>query len=226
MNANTLTIGEVRLSYVNVFEPQTRPGSTEAKYGVTVLLPKSNTAAKAAIDAAISAAFETGATKAWNGVRPPQPSICVHDGDGPRPSDGQPYGAECKGCWVFTASSKNAPGVVDAAVQKILDPREIYSGVWGRVNVSFFPYNNNGKKGIGCSLNHVQKLRDGEPLVDRVSTEDAFGAPAGAATPAYGSAMPATPAPGYGAAPWGAPAAPAYAPPQPGSVNPWTGQPM
>ena len=106
MNANTMTTpGEVRLSYVNVFEPQTRPGSTDAKYGVTVLVPKSDMATKAAIDAAIEAAVTSGVTKCWSGVRPPVPSLPVHDGDGPRPSDGQPYGAECRGCWVFTASS-------------------------------------------------------------------------------------------------------------------------
>lgn len=175
MNANTITTGEVRLSYVNVFEPQARPGQAEAKYSVTVLVPKSDAVTKAAIDGAIAAAIETGVTKCWNGVRPPQPSLCVHDGDGARPSDGQPYGAECKGCWVFTASSRNQPRVVNSAVQDIIDAREVYSGIWGRVNVSFFAYNSNGKKGIGCSLNHVQKLRDGDPLVDRVSVEDAFG---------------------------------------------------
>lgn len=202
--ANIVTTGMVRLSYLNVFQPQARPGSTEAKYSVTVLVPKSDTASKTAIDTAVEAALASGVTKCWNGVRPPQPALCIHDGDGPRPSDGQPYGAECHGCWVFTASSKNGPGVVDANVQPILDQREVYSGIWGRVNVSFFPYNNNGKKGIGCGLNHVQKMRDGEPLVDRVSAETAFGADSVAA-PAYPQAP---------AAPWSAPAypqAPAYA---------------
>ena len=187
MNANTMTTpGEVRLSYVNVFEPQTRPGSTDAKYGVTVLVPKSDMATKAAIDAAIEAAVTSGVTKC---------------------------------CWVFTASSKNAPGVVDANVQPILDPRKVYSGVWGRVNISFFPYNNNGKKGIGCGLNHVQVLRDGEPLVDRVSAEDAFGAPAAPQAPA---------APAYPQAPaWGAqPMAPGYTQAPAGAINPFTGQPM
>lgn len=186
MNANTITTGEVRLSYVNVFEPQARPGS-EPKYSVTVLVPKSDAATKAAIDAAIQAAINTGITKCWNGVKPPAPAICVHDGDGPRPSDGQPFGAECRGHWVFTASSKNAPSVVDKNVQPILDKKEVYSGIYGRVNVSFFAYNNNGKKGVGCGLNHVQKLRDGEPLVDRVTADEAFGAaPQGVSNPAFG----------------------------------------
>ena len=125
-------------------------------------------------DNMLHAAIEAGVPKAWGGVRPPQPAMCVHDGDGVRPSDGMPYGEECKGCWVFTASSKDAPFVVDAQVQKIIDPTQVYSGMWGNVNVAFFAYNSNGKKGIGCALNGVQKVRDGEPLSGRVTAEEAF----------------------------------------------------
>lgn len=209
MNANTLTIGEARLSYCNLFQPKPPFNNPQGdpKYSTTVLVPKTNLAAKAAIDTAINAAISTGISSKWDGKKPAMLAICVHDGDGPRPSDGEPFGPECKGCWVFTASCKpdRPPFVVDGNVQPILQQSEIYSGVFGNVNISFFPYNNGGKKGIGCGLNGFQKTRDGEPLGNSVSAAEAFGAT---------TAMPATPgyaAPGY-AAP--APAAmPAYAPP-------------
>lgn len=219
MNPTTITIGEVRLSYCNVFQPQppfNNPAG-EKKFSVTVLVPKSNPAAKAAIDAAINAAIEAGVSAKWSGVRPPMPSICVHDGDGPRPSDGQPFGAECKGCWVFTASCKaeHPPFVVDQQVQKIINPTEVYSGCYANVNVTFYAYNQAGKKGIGCGLNGVQKTRDGEPLANRVTAEEAFSAvaPAAPAAPAgWGTPAPA-PAPAPAPTRWGAPApAPAQAP--------------
>ena len=128
MNPTTITIGECRLSYCNVFQPQAPANNPQAepKFSMTILVPKSNTQAKAAMDAAVNAAIEAGVTAKWSGVRPPVPSICIHDGDGVRPSDGQAFGAECKGCWVFTASSKadRPPFVVDAQVQKIM--REAY----------------------------------------------------------------------------------------------------
>lgn len=217
MNPTTITIGEVRLSYCNVFQPQppfNNPAG-EKKFSVTVLVPKSNPAAKAAIDAAINAAIEAGVSAKWGGVRPPMPAICVHDGDGPRPSDGQPFGAECKGCWVFTASCKaeQPPFVVDQQVQKIINPTEVYSGCYANVNVTFYAYNQAGKKGIGCGLNGVQKTRDGEPLGNRVTAEEAFSAvaPAAPAAPAGWG----TPAPAQAPAGWGAPApAPAQAPAQ------------
>jgi len=171
-----ITINNVRFSYCNLFEPKPPLNNPlgEPKYSVTVLVPKTNTAAKAAIDQAIAQAIEQGVSSKWGGVRPPVPSLPVHDGDGVRPSDGQPYGEECKGCWVFTASSKQAPFVVDSQVQNIIDPRLVYSGMWGNISVNFFPYNSAGKKGIGCGLNGVQKVRDGEPLGSRVTAQDAF----------------------------------------------------
>ena len=209
-----ITISGVRFSYCNLFQPKPRFNNPagEPKYGCTILVPKSNTAAKAAIDQAVAQAIEAGVATKWNGVRPPQPAICVHDGDGPRPSDGSAFGEECKGCWVFTASSKQAPFVVDSQVQPIIDPTQVYSGMWGNVNVNFFAYNQAGKKGIGCGLNGVQKTADGDPLGSHITAQDAFQAVAPAA-PSY-PAPPAAPA---------APAAPAY----PGypSVNPITGLP-
>lgn len=210
------TINDVRFSYANLFQPKppiNNPNG-EPKYGVTILVPKTNVQAKAAIDAAVQEAINAGVTAKWNGQRPPVPAICVHDGDGVRPSDGMPYGEECKGCWVFTATSKQAPFVVDAQVQPIMDPREVYSGMWGNVNVNFFAYNQAGKKGIGCGLNGVQKTRDGEPLSARVTAEEAFQPCAPAAAPAYPQ-QPVYPQ---------QPAAPVYQP-APG-VDPITGQPI
>lgn len=196
-----VTINDVRFSYCNLFQPKAPFNNPqgEPKYSVTVLVPKTNTTAKAVIDNAIAQAIDAGVSSKWNGVRPPQPAICVHDGDGPRPSDGSSFGEECKGCWVFTASTKQPPFVVDEYVQNIIDPTKVYSGMWGNVNVTFFAYNNAGKKGIGCGLNGVQKIRDGEALGGQITAQEAF-KPVG--TP---------PA-----------AAPAYAPP---AVDPITGQP-
>ena len=137
-----ITVNNVRLSYVNLFQPKTPFNNPQGdpKYSVTILVPKSNAAAMEAVNQDIIKAIEAGVISKWGGVRPPQPAICVHDGDGPRPSDGSAFGEECRGCWVFTASSKQAPFVVDAQVQPIIDPTQVYSGMWANVNVTFFAY--------------------------------------------------------------------------------------
>lgn len=174
MNQNTnVTTGEVRLSYVNLFQPRAAQQGQEPKYSVTILLPKSDTATKQRIDAAIQAAYEKGVNEKWSGARPPLKSV-IHDGDGVRPS-GEPFGPECEGHWVFTASSKQKPEVVDLQLNPIIDQSAVYSGVYGRVNINFYPYNNSGNRGVAAGLGPVQIVRDGEPLGGRVTAADAFG---------------------------------------------------
>lgn len=202
-----IRIDNVRLSYCNLFQakpPFNNPNGAP-RFSVTILVPKTNLEAKAAIDQAVAQAIDEGVSACWGGIRPPQPAICIHDGDGPRPSDGMPYGDECKGCWVFTASSKEdyPPQVVDRQVKTIIDPTQVYSGMWANVHVSFYAYNNSGKKGIGCGLNAVQKVRDDDPLTGRVNAKDVFSAlPQETAAPNPASAWPTAPNPGAAGSSW------------------------
>jgi hypothetical protein len=175
INIQDIVTEKVRLSYVHLFTPYSTQQGGEIKYSTTILVPKTDIITKQRIDAAINAAIQEGIASKWNGVRPPVLAIPIYDGDGARPSDGMPFGEECKGHFVFTASSKQAPEIVDLAMQRILNQAEIYSGIYARVSVRFFPYASNGKKGIGCILGPVMKLEDGEPLGGRVSAAAAFG---------------------------------------------------
>ena len=177
--------GRARLSYCNLTTPQSRNGQ-DPKYSVTILVPKSDTTTKTKIDAAIEAAKQHGASKTWQGM-PAIVNTPVHDGDGTRPSNGEAFDAECKGHWVVTASSKNKPHVVDGNLNEILDATQIYSGMYARVSVDFFPYAAQGRKGVGCGLQNVQKLDDGEPLGARTRPEDDF-------TPVSGATAYAQPA--------------------------------
>lgn len=212
--------GRARLSYTHLFSPYANPNGGEAKYSTTILIPKSDTATKARIDAAIEAAKRGGVALKWNGVMPPIVAIPVHDGDGVRPSDGMPFGDECKGCWVFTASSKNAPQIVDTGMNPIIDQTAVYSGIYACVSVGFFPYANSGKKGVGCGLGNVQKLDDGEPLGSKTTAADDFGEML-APTPApYYGVPQVPPQPQYQPQPQ-----PNYAPAQP-QINPITGLPI
>lgn len=183
MEDRTFVTNEARLSYCTLCKPAARNAGEVEKYSVTVLVPKTDTATMSRIRAAVDAAKKRGADTCWNGQIPPVCPDPVHDGDGQRPSDGMPYGDECKGHWVFTSScdASHKPEIVDANRNPIIDQSEIYSGMYGRVCVTAFPYNNNGRKGVGFSLGPVQKTRDGESLGGTtISAEAAFGAADGA----------------------------------------------
>lgn len=217
-NPTRVVTGEVRFSFVNLLQPRANQNGGEPKFSTTILVPKSDVATKQRIDAAIEAAKQIGKSKTWNGVIPPMVNIPIHDGDGVKPSDGMPFGEECKGHWVFSASTKadQPPKIVDANMNPVLDPTEIYSGMYGRIAVNFAPYTHSGKKGIGCYIStNVQKTRDGEPL----------GAAAPAATDDFGggqapqqSQYQAPPQQGYGQPQQGYGQQPQYqqAPPQQG----------
>lgn len=199
-NPAHIVLHGVRLSYVHFDKPYAAQPGAEPKYSCTVLVPKSPAENKAKIDAAIAAATSRAIEK-YGRAFPAAPKVSVHDGDGVRPSDGQPFGDECKGCWVFTASSKQPVRVVDLNIQDILDPTQIYSGMYANVGVTFFGYNAPQNKGIGVALDNVQKIAEGEALGGaRASAEDDFAGDAAPAMPAgYGApaAPPAMPA-GYG----------------------------
>jgi hypothetical protein len=177
--STNVTTGEVRLSFVNLFTPRANQPGQEPKYSTTILIPKSDTATMGRIQAAIQGAIQKGVAGAWGGARPAQPRTPIHDGDGVRPN-GEAFGPECKGHWVLTASSKQQQAVVDLNMNPIINQSEVFSGMYGRVNINFFAYSNSGNKGIGAGLGPVQKTRDGEALGGRISAEQAFGgAPAG-----------------------------------------------
>lgn len=158
--------GEVRLSYVNLVTPRANnndPSGT-LRYSTTLLIPKTDISVKQNIDASIEAAAKDAQSKIWNGIRPPVLHIPIHDGDGLR-ENGTPFGPECKGCWVITASTKNKPQIVHQSdIHTELLPQDIYSGMYARVTINFFGYMKAGKKGVGCGLGNVMKTRDGEAL--------------------------------------------------------------
>ncbi len=74
----------------------------------------------------------------------------------------------------LNANNTQAPGIVDADRQPILERREVYSGCFGRASISFYAFNTNGNKGIACSLNNLQKIKDGTPLGGHSRAEDDF----------------------------------------------------
>ncbi len=169
-----LTTGKVRLSYAHVWQPYSAQAGQEPKYSVTILIPKSDVNTLNAIYAEMESVKQAGVSSAWGGNLPPIVKIPLYDGDGVRPS-GEPFGEECKGHMVITASSKTQPQVVDLNVQPILNQADVYSGCYARVNINFFAYNQAGNKGLGCGLNCIQKIADGEPLAGGVSAQEAFG---------------------------------------------------
>lgn len=175
MNKNpqkVITGPKTRWSYANVWEPKSINGGSE-KYSVSLIIPKSDTVTLDKIHAAIEAAYQEGQSKLkGNGKTVPALAAIktpLRDGDLERPDD-EAY----KNAYFINANSPNAPGIVDADCNRILERSEVYSGVYGRASITFYAYNANGNKGIAVGLNNLQKISDGEPLGSRASAEVDF----------------------------------------------------
>ena len=163
---------DTRWSYVNAWEPKSINGGTP-KYSVSLIIPKSDTKTIEKIKAAIEAAYHEGESKLKGNGRtvPPLATLKtpLRDGDVERPDD-----PAYTNTYFINANNSSAPGIVDADRQPIIQRSEIYSGVYGRASVNFYAFNTNGNKGIACSLNNLQKIRDSEHLGGKSNAEDDF----------------------------------------------------
>lgn len=71
--------------------------------------------------------------------------------------------------------SKERPGVVDARVQTITVPGDVWPGQMARATVRPFAYDVSGNKGVNFNLNNIQICRtDGTRLDDRRQATDEF----------------------------------------------------
>ena len=166
-NISTRVIIPCRFSYLHCWEPDSVNGG-DPKYSVSAIIQKNDAKTVNAIRKAIERAKQESMSK-WGGKIPPNLKTPLRDGDIDRPDD-EAYA----GCYFLNANSRQAPQVVDANVQPILDQSEVYSGCYGKISVTFYGYNSNGNRGIAAGLGNIQKLKDGESLGGRTSAADDF----------------------------------------------------
>lgn len=167
--AKKVVTGEVRLSYVNLFEAKAIIEGQPAKYSLTVLISKEDKATIKQIQNAVQEVIDSsqGILKGTKGLKTP-----LRDGDEEKDS------IEYENHLFMNVSSQQAPIVVDENRQEVINAREVYSGCYGRVSMNFFAYNQAGNKGVGVALNAVQKTRDGEALggiYTKASVDEDFG---------------------------------------------------
>jgi len=169
--ATKFVTNQVRLSFCFLNKTRTNDRGEE-KYSTTVLVPKSDqhflkTFRAAEREAAVKKfpGKEEAFYKAIKSV--------LHDGDGLRPT-GEAFGPECKGHWVFTASTSDRPGCVDENLQPLMEP--IKSGDYGRVSINMYGFDTKGNRGVAAGLNNVQLLERGESLGGRSDAATDFSA--------------------------------------------------
>lgn len=159
---------KVRFSYAHVFEPSAVQEGQDKKYSVSIIIDKKDKVLIDKIKKCQDAAIEQGKTAKFGG-KTKGLKLPLRDGDEDRPDD-ETY----TGKYFINATSKTKPGVVDKDLNPIMNRDDFYSGCYGRASLNFYPFNQNGNRGVAVGLNNLQKLEDGEPLSGRVSAEVDF----------------------------------------------------
>lgn len=185
--SNRAVKAQGRLSYPNLFTARAANETAKPKYGATLLIPKTDTATVARVQAAIDEAVQDGIDRRiFKGAVDPSRSKYppLRDGDSPK-DDGSSRGEEFAGHWFISAKApgdKPRPAVVDANVQPVMDESEIYAGCYVNMFVEFYAYENSGNKGIAASLRGTQFVRDGDRLGgEPLEADDMFSAIGGGA---------------------------------------------
>lgn len=169
--AGNIALARGRMIYPAVFEPSKpkgAPADQEAKYQVTVLLPKSanlDLLVKAVDD--LIAESVPAATRKTAKIKKP----FIKTEDQPRFAE---YAEEFP--VMLRMSSKTKPGVVNAQAQPVTDDSEVYGGRWASVSVRPYFYDHpTGGKGVSLGLQNIQLLEHDDPLGGgRVKAEDEF----------------------------------------------------
>lgn len=167
MKLNTKVItGSVILNYVNVKEAKANLLSSEPKFSLVILIPKESETINKVYEGIYNAT--KNGLDLWGGQVPQDLITCLKDGDSTSKE-------EYKNHFYINATSKYRPQIVDKDL-KLLSADELYNGCVARVSISFYPYNHkeSKNKGISCELLNIQKLQDGNLILNRASAIDDF----------------------------------------------------
>lgn len=174
-DCKVVTGPRTRWAYVNVWEPKPTHDGKTLKYSLRLIIPKDDTCTIEKIRRAMRAAYEEGANRLRDeaGVLPPFDDLQLPLMDGNDPGiriQPEVY----RGHWYINSNSSGAPRVIDENLEPVITHSRVYSGVYGRVSVTFYAWRHGEKYGIACGLNNLQLIRAGEPLGTRSTPEEDF----------------------------------------------------
>lgn len=182
-NNNTLIVGPVRLSYLNVFKPRTNNLNGKTEYSAVLLFPKEpnqfSPKPKEAYKALKDKMQEVAAAKFGPNLRGVK--VALKDGDATSEEYPEP---KHPGYWYINVSAKEEyqPGLITGDRTPAL-ASAWKSGDWGLVKVSVYAYDAGVNKGVSAGLRGIQFLFTDEPLGATSDPTDGFDVVPGAHRP-------------------------------------------
>lgn len=210
------------LSYPSLFNARQIGGEGEPKYSVVLLISKNDPQL-----AQVQAVIEQEKANGFPSGFPPTGKSCLKDGatDPTFSQDPRMHNYMC-----VTMTNTDKPQIVDANLQPVMDPAQVYAGCEAWVSFGLQAYNKQVNKGVGAYVNGVMITGvegelgriDGRPTAEQMFGDVAGGAPAPQAAAPMSPPTQAAPAP----APVAAAPAPVPPPAAPAAPAPVTGLQM
>lgn len=158
--AFTTVIGKkpLRIAFANILEPEEFSGKTN--YSCIAIIPKDDKDTLERVKGIIKQAKD--AFKAANGGKLPKDfRNPLRDGAEKEEYDG------FEDSYFISVKSKFAPNVQikeNGSYNDVTDPDDIYSGMYARLAIGAFSYDEMGNSGVGLNFSAIVKMKDGEPF--------------------------------------------------------------
>lgn len=171
LNDTKVRIDNVRASFEHLLKASAFPGTDDYKFSVSSIIDKSDKESIKIIETAIKNAEKKGIEKFGDKFANAKDRFNpLQDGDTEK--DGDPA---YENSLYINASNRTKPAVLDAKTGLDAEESAIYSGMYGKVVINFFPYFSSAKScGVSASLLGFQKTADGESLGGARATESDF----------------------------------------------------
>lgn len=168
--SDKLITPKFRGSYVAADKPrQAKGGEGEPKYGITIVLPKSDPKTKAFL-ASLKASFKAALIEKFGKDIPESALKHYPIRDGNTPDEDGEIPEEFKDCWVIVAKNTRRPGlVIKRGAERMevdhpeFDIAKFYSGAYYYATVTTYAWKHDtGGKGVSVSLSGLMQVADGE----------------------------------------------------------------
>ena len=147
-----IILKNVRLSFPSLYETEVYNGMDTGKYAASFLIEKDTELGNLVRDTVTKVAEEKF------GAKPKGVKYCLKDGDSP---EIEYNGYE--GMWAIKANTKKRPTLINKDKSPIAEADGIlYAGCYVNASIEVYAMDNQWGKRVGCQLNGIQFVKDGE----------------------------------------------------------------
>jgi len=177
---------QFRAAFPQVFRAKKNDMNGKDEFSIVALFAKGEdlTKLKEAAQFALEKKFGKDKAKWPKGLRSPFRDQADREKENDEGKLVMPQGY-VKGAMYLNLRSTQRPGVVNHAVEDIIDESEFYGGCFVIASVNAYAYDFKGNVGVNFGLGNLQKVKDGDHFGNRTKATDDFkavDAPAGDAS--------------------------------------------